>query len=287
MKVGFDVGHLLTNQFKLNYRIFGEGTPILVIGSSKYYPRLFSKRLLSIYQFIFLDHKGFAKLLDEEGKLEQADFTLESIVEDIEKVRAKLELERCILVGHSGHAFMAMEYAKKYPEHVTKLALLNTAPSNSEERQGESINYFHQTASPERKKAFESDLSQLEGDFTKEPAKRFVHLNIRMRAQSFYDFNFDPVYLWQDVQTNMEVIDYLWGEAFARVNLIDSIKELGIPIFLGLGQYDYLVSPVSLWDVIDDRYPHVRKVIFPYSGHNPMFEEPELFDQEFRNWIET
>gem|GEM_PF-3457212 len=89
--------------------------------------------------------------------------------------------------------------------------------------------------------------------------------------------------MWDGVYTNMEVIDYLWGVAFAERNLIRSIAHIDKPIFVGLGRYDYLVTPVSLWDIID--YENVKKVIFEKSGHNPMFEEPDIFDSEIINWI--
>lgn len=284
MNKEFTEGFLLTKHFKLNYRIYGEGIPVLVIGSSLYYPRLFSKKLLSLYQFIFLDHKGFGIPIDG-GEMVKADYSLETVVEDMEKGREKLGIDTFILLGHSGHAFMAMEYASKFPQRVRKLALLNTAPTNSAERQDKSIACFEQGASPERKRAFRTDFSKLGEDIKKDPANRFKYMNIRMRAHSFYDFTFDPECLWEGVQTNMDVIDYLWGETFAGMNLLESLKTIEKPVFLGLGKYDYLVSPNSLWDEVDHGYPHILKIIFERSGHNPMFEEQELFDKKFIDWV--
>ena len=75
------------------------------------------------------------------------------------------------------------------------------------------------------------------------------------------------------------------GEAFARLNLIDSLKEVAKPVLIGLGRYDYLVSPVSLWDAINGSQANVKKVIFEKSGHNPMFEEPDLFNALLTDWI--
>jgi proline iminopeptidase len=40
--------------FELNYCVKGTGKPILVIGSSVYYPQLFSEDLYDTFQFIFL-----------------------------------------------------------------------------------------------------------------------------------------------------------------------------------------------------------------------------------------
>lgn len=47
--------------FELNYCVKGTGKSILVIGSSVYYPQLFSEDLYDTFQFIFLDHRGFVK----------------------------------------------------------------------------------------------------------------------------------------------------------------------------------------------------------------------------------
>ncbi|NMF00381.1 alpha/beta fold hydrolase [Aneurinibacillus aneurinilyticus] len=271
-----------SNGFKLNYCIKGSGKPILVIGSSVYYPRLFSKNLYETFQFIFLDHRGF---VEPPRALESEDYTLNKVLDDIEKARQTLCLTDFIILGHSGHAFMALEYAKKYPEHVQKVVLLNSAPTNSQKRQHQSFAFFNETASPERKKQFEKDIALLENDIKKDPERRFVHMCIRMGAQSFYNYTFDAAYMWEGVYTNMPIIDYLWGEAFGELNLIQSLNAFNKPVFIGLGRYDYLVAPVSLWDSIDDTNGDVKKVIFEHSGHNPMFEEPQSFDRELIKWI--
>ncbi|MCT1402464.1 alpha/beta hydrolase [Paenibacillus sp. p3-SID867] len=273
---------VMSEGFAMNVSIRGNGRPILVVGSSIYYPRLFSEQLYTSFQLIFLDHSGFVK---PPRTLEPEEYTLDKVLDDIEAARQTLELEDFIILGHSGHAFMALEYAKKYPEHVRKVVLLNTAPTNSPERQQQSFAFFNETACPERKRKFEADIALLEGDIQREPNRRFAHMCIRMGAHSFYDYAYDAAWMWEGVFTNMPVIDHLWGEAFARLNLIDSLKGVTKPVFLGLGRYDYLVSPVSLWDAINGSQANVKKVIFEKCGHNPMFEEPDLFNALLTDWI--
>ncbi|OXS74447.1 alpha/beta hydrolase [Lysinibacillus sp. KCTC 33748] len=273
---------ILNEGFELKYCVKGQGKPILVVGSSVYYPRLFSENLYKQFRFIFLDHRGFVK---PPRALKKEDYTLDKIVEDIEAARQLLKLEDFIILGHSGHAFMAIAYAEKYPQNVLKVILLNSAPTNSQERQQQSFSFFNETANVERTKQFEHDIALLENDIHNDPERRFVHMCIRMGAHSFYDYTFDAAYMWEGVYTNMDVIDYLWGVAFAERNLIQSMAHLDKPILVGLGKYDYLVAPVSLWDVINDSFENVKKLIFEKSGHNPMFEEPDIFDKELINWI--
>ncbi|KEK12631.1 alpha/beta hydrolase [Lysinibacillus fusiformis] len=272
---------IICDGFELHYCIKGQGEPILVVGSSVYYPRLFSENLSQHFQLIFLDHRGFVK---PPRPLKQEDYTLEKIVDDIEQARQLLKLEHFIILGHSGHAFMAMAYANTYPQHVRKVILLNTATTNSQERQQQSLSFFDANASVARKKQFERDIAFLAQDLQKEPERRFVHMCIRMGAQSFYDYSFNATAMWEGVYTNMEVIDYLWGRAFAEQDLLQLTRSFPKPVFVGLGRYDFLVAPVSLWEAIEDT-SQVKKVIFEQSGHNPMFEEPELFDEQLISWI--
>lgn len=268
--------------FRLQYIEKGFGIPILVIGSSLYYPQLFSETLYKTFQFIFLDHRGFVK---PSRPLKPEDYTLDEILDDIELVRETLRLTDFIILGHSGHAFIALEYAKKYPEHVTRVILLNSAPTNSQERRHKSFLYFYETANPERKIQYEKNMALLPNDIQQDPERRFAHMCIRMGAQSFYDYKFDATHMWKDVYTNMPILDFLWGETFGELNLIQSLAEFKKPVFIGLGRYDYLVGPVSLWDEVDDMYENVKKVVFEQSGHNPMFEEPLCFHRELINWM--
>ncbi|WIL34241.1 alpha/beta hydrolase [Bacillus stercoris] len=269
--------------FDLAYRIEGEGAPILVIGSAVYYPRLFSSDIKQKYQWIFVDHRGFAK---PKRELREEDSRLDAVLADIERMRTFLQLEDVIILGHSGHAFMALEYARTYPEHVRKVALFNTGPDNSEERQRKSESFFMETASPERKKRFETDIANLPQDIENDPERRFVHMCIRAEAKSFYQERPHAAALWDGVFTNMPIMDELWGNTFARLNLIQRLADVQVPVYIGLGRYDYLVAPVALWDTVDDLYPHVEKVIFEKSGHQPMLEEPQAFEQSFRKWLD-
>ncbi|WP_068614084.1 alpha/beta fold hydrolase [Paenibacillus tuaregi] len=277
-------GILIADGFELAYRIEGSGHPVLVVGSSLYYPRLFSKAIREHLKLIFVDHRGFVK---PPADMKPEDYGIDRILNDIERFRQELDLERFSILGHSGHAFLAAEYAVKYPEYIDRVILLNSAPTNSPARQEESQSFFSQTADPGRLGKFEKDMALLAKDLEQEPERRFAHLLIRMGAQSFYDYHFDASYMWEGVYTNMPVIDHLWGEAFANINLYDRLPMISKPVFLGLGRYDYLVAPLTLWDGIEHKLGQITKVVFERSGHNPMFEEAVLFDTVLLKWMNT
>lgn len=276
------------NGFDLKYAIEGKGMPALVIGSAIYYQRMFSPHLSEHLQMIFFDHRGFAENVLEN--LNKNDYNLDRVVEDIEEFRKYLGLEKMIVIGHSGHAFMALAYARKYNERVSHLVLVGAAPSNSSERRRQSMQYFENEASAERKLALEKGFSHLDADIKNDPQRRFVHYCIRAAAQSWYNFSINESRMWDGVKTNMQIIDYLWGDEFAKIDISQALQHLNtlkIPILLMLGKYDFLVGPFGLWDKFVPKYKNITQFIFEKSGHNPMCEEAELFDKRLLEWLDT
>lgn len=255
-------------------------SPILVIGSSKYYPKLFNNDIYKKLNLIYVDHRGFLK------PQKHNNFSLEDIVSDIEAVRKYYKIKKFYLLGHSGHGFMAMSYAQKYPNHVKGLILSNLAPTNTEERQQNSIKYFEKYADEDRKAYFNNEIKKLSSDIEKDPSNRFSHMNIRMQAQSFFDFKFDGSYLWKDVFNNLEALDYLWGKSFAKFDTNEFFKSFNKPILLLLSDYDFLVAPTNLWDPIILN-TNVQLFKFQKSGHNPMLEEPIKYFELLSNFTKN
>ncbi len=142
-----DTGSIATGQFNLRYRIEGTGTPTIVIGFPSYYARAFSQNLRSHMRLVFVDHRGSAP---SPGRVDTTEFALDTLVDDIELVRRTLRLGRIAVIGHSGQSFMALEYAKKYPEHVSHVVMIGTSPDLSAENVEAAEQYWRDSASPER-----------------------------------------------------------------------------------------------------------------------------------------
>ena len=114
-------GTIEVGQFSLNYRVEGTGTPAIVIGSSVYYPRMFSEDLRSHMRLVFMDHRGF---VSPPGPMDNSAYALDTILDDVERLRQELDLGRVAVIGHSGHALMALEYGKRYPENVSHVIMI-------------------------------------------------------------------------------------------------------------------------------------------------------------------
>lgn len=275
-------GSIERDTYQLNYLQKGDTTKpaILVIGSTVYYPRLFEDPIFESLNLVFIDHRGFSKPTSST-----AGYSLNEVVEDIETLRKEMQLEKLYVLGHSGHGFMAMAYAEKYGEYVEGIILSNLAPTNTTKRQEGSIVYFEEMASEERKKYFYQEIAKLQGDIESDPENRFSHMNIRMQAHSFYDYQFDGAYLWEGVANHMPALDYLWGDAFATFDTATFLRNWEKPVILLLSEYDYLVAPTQLWEPITKERT-IPMIDFPKSGHNPMLEEPEVYYEALVNFID-
>ena len=277
-------GNIVTGKFSLRYRIEGTGTPTIVIGFPTYYARAFSQNLRQHFRLMFLDHRGSAP---SPGPVDTSEFALDRLVDDIELARQTLGLGRISVIGHSGHSFMALEYAKKYPANVSHVIMIGIAPDISATTTEAAEQNWEKLASPERKGVMEENLQRFPDEDLAQlpPGPRFIKSYVRNGPKIWYDPRFDSSPLWEGVEINMDMFGYVWGEVFRDIDITQGLDTFDRPVFLALGRYDFLVAPPSSWDPIRAKFRDLTVRVFEQSGHTPQFEEPDLFDAELLGWM--
>ena len=270
--------------FELSYVIEGSGHPTIVIGSHLYYPRTFSKKLRDHLQLIFMDHRGFAP---SPGAVDQSEYELEKIVDDVEALRRKLGLPRVAVIGHSGHAFMALEYGKKYPEHTSHVVMISESPDIGPATMRLAEENFQALADVDRRAAEQENIQKFPDEKLKllSPEEGFVRGYIRNAARIWFDPRFDCTHLWEGVVPNIEIFGYVWGQVFTEINITKDIERLVAPVFLALGRYDFIAGPPACWDPLLSKFPDISVHIFERSGHTPQLEEQQLFDDRLLAWL--
>lgn len=277
-------GTINSQNFDLGYQIEGNGPDTLVIGSSIYYPRLFSENLRHHLRLIFLDNRAFAPTpLEEYPKA----FSLDLLLDDIECMRRELKLDQVRVIGHSGNAFLALEYAKKYPENVSHVIMIGTGTNFSEESYKSADLHWKQHATDDRKQALEKQFANNpDSEFEKVPIDRqFIWNYLRHTPRIWYDYAADYSPLWKDVNVNGALFNYIWGELFCDIDITKNLETLDKPVLLALGRHDYIVTPPESWNPIYPKFRNIDVKIFEHSGHSPFYEEPELFDTTLLDWL--
>ena len=278
-------GKVTIGEFTLGYHIEGKGTPTLVIGNTLYYPRTFSQELRDHLELIFIDHRGF---IPSPGPMPKSTYELDTILNDVDIIREYLGYEKVAVLGHSGHSFMALEYGKKYPDHVSHVVMIGTAPNFGEENTQLLNQYWEESVDPNRKKQLEMNVAAMPDEKLAElPADQaFIKGYIRNGPMIWYDYEYDSSPLWEGVSSNMDMVDYVWGELFAKIDVTEGIEQLKAPVFLALGRYDFLVAPPSSWNEVRSEFKDLTIRVFERSGHTPQMEEAEFFDHELLSWLE-
>jgi proline iminopeptidase len=117
------------------------------------------------------------------------------------------------------------------------------------------------------------------------PENFFLHFCLSQEAKAWYDLSFDSSQLWNCVKANNKAFDYLFGEVFRDIDIAKGLSELNIPVFLGLGKFDFQVAPFYSWNAYKKNFRNLTMRLFEKSAHNPQLEEAELFDNEIIDWF--
>jgi proline iminopeptidase len=267
--------------FLLDIKIVGEGQDVVIIGSSDYYAKTFSTDLYTKLRLIFVDHRGFGASTRD---FTNNDFELDKIVSDLEFVRRSLKLEKFVLVGHSGHGYMVLAYAQKYPDHVSKLVLMNLSPYGGPKNFEAANKYFQESVCPERKLLLSQNLVTLEAKVAAYPARAFIARMLVFGPMIWFKPDYDATWLWENVKIVPEMIDYVWGKIFAEIDIKNYVSHLSMPVLLVLGRYDYW-NPPYLWESYRILFKDLTIRIFEQSGHSPQLEEQSEFNRELVNFI--
>jgi proline iminopeptidase len=278
-------GSVLVGGAELSYVIEGEGSPCLVVGSSIYYPRTFSEELRNHLRLVFVDLRHFAP---SDGSLPVEQITLDTYADDIDRVREALGFDRVAVMGHSMHGMMALEYARRYPDHVTHVITIGSPPVGLMANAEASAAFFDAEASDERKQVLEQNVERLGADeygrvSSLPDSDALVTLYVTNGPMYWYDATYDAEPLWRDMVTNMEVF-YRVAGLLSSYDLAQGPGQVATPVFVGLGRYDYVV-PYSLWEDEKSKLADLTIHLFEESGHTPQLEEPAKFDRVLLDWL--
>lgn len=285
----YEDGYKNVNGVDLYYKIMGRGDPFIMLhgGPGMYHDELvpFFENFSKNHKLIFFDQRGNGK-----SKLEIVnDSTLSSeiIVDDIEGLRAALDLEKVSIIGHSWGGLMGMYYAAKYPENVDLLIAVSAAPVTLDLLFASYENHVSR---------FEPDDWQyIENLWSSEAYKAGdpdVH-NEAMRLSeggTFYDKSFVDAYMEAAAFNEQTAKNSIAVEDVARsmkmnVNGKDRIVDIAAPTLLIYGRNDFIVPEAA--ELAHQLIPNSSLQWIDKSGHYPYVEKSEEFFEILNEFINT
>ena len=107
----------------------GEGVPMVILhggpGSTHHDFHPHFSRAKNFAKVIYYDQRGCGFSDYEPG---EGGYSVEQAVNDLEKLRQALGIEKWIVLGHSYGGYLAQRYAIEYPESVMGLILVTAVP---------------------------------------------------------------------------------------------------------------------------------------------------------------
>lgn len=281
----------------------GEGVPIVLLhggpGGTHHNFHPYFSRAGSFARVIYYDQRGCGF---SDRKPGDGGYSVEQAVNDLEKLRQALSIERWIVLGHSYGGYLAQRYAMKYPESVRGLILVTAQPGLQDSVGIEGVIHkleptrqydYISEEEMKRMKEIRVEISNLVKEQQISPEKAveiLIYNNILngdWKRQNFYrptkeEMARTALYGWEH--------DGVFNEIFLGIpgfNWIMSMDTKGVDLegaFEGCPIPTLIVE--SKWDLtwntdkpqkMHKKHPGSEMVVFQRSGHSPFADEPERF----------
>lgn len=262
-------------------KIIGQGYPLVLMHGG---PGLDHSTLLPLlpladqFTLIFYDHRCNGR---SEGA-EVTTMTWENLTADADALRQKLGFNQWAVLGHSFGGNVALEYALRYPQSLSRLILMDT---------GGDQQWVQQNAPKIMAKRGYSPAIV-------EAAQRFYRGNISaeevfptvMKFFSAYNYHNS---LWDLIQGMVsghfpkmqpEALVFGYSQLLNGWTLMDRLGEIPVPALVLAGREDFLFPPEHQ-AILADRIPNARLEIIERAGHNPHAERQVEVVQVIRSFI--
>jgi proline iminopeptidase len=283
-------GYISVENAELYYRQIGQGQPIIILHGGPDFDHNYllpdMDHLSHSFRLIYYDQRGRGKSV---ANVQPEDVTIQSEVEDLESLREYFQLESVAVLGHSWGGLLALEYAIRYPNRVSYLILMNTAPASHDDYM-----MFQQerrksaAADVEKLKALSSDAKYQEGDPETVAAYYRIHFRATLRQAEHIERVIESLRLSftkEGILKAREIEDRLINETWlsSEYNLLPKLKRLSIPTLVIHGDYDFI--PIECAAHIAQTIPGARFVVLSETGHFSYLESPNEVRKEIGDFF--
>jgi pimeloyl-ACP methyl ester carboxylesterase len=210
-----------------------------------------------------MDLPGFG-----DSEMPREDISIEGYGRSVESLCDELDLGQVVVVGHSMGGFTAAEFAIQYPQRVERLVLQAAAGISTSDLRREPVL---------------AGARVVGGVATRTAAQsRLVATRPRLRWLVFQTVMRHPTRIPADLV--YELVSHTGRpgflpalEAIVSYDYRDRLSQIQCPTLIVWGAEDMLV-PRRDADEYERVIPRTRKVVFDDTGHSPMMERPQTFN---------
>ena len=263
---------LVTEQGIVHYEAYGRGRPVLLLHGWLGSWALWHNTILDLgkeFRTYALDFWGFGDSGDQG-----ADFSVNNFVMLVDQFMDRLGIPKAPLVGHSMGGTVSLGTGIRHPDKVVKVIVAGSPI------QGSSLSLLLKLASFPGWISLSRSFPMLFTIFLR-------GLRIFMRGYS-YLLARDGAQLSKMMDADLaDLTDGAFFESIGtlhRTDLRSQMSQLKMPVLGIYGARDLLVHP-NQSKLLKQTAPHSQIAWFEKSGHFPMLDEPERFNDTVRNFL--
>jgi pimeloyl-ACP methyl ester carboxylesterase len=270
--------------------------------------RMFHKKLEKYFTVITWEQRGTGMSFSTE--IPENTMTINQFVADAHELTEYLlkefQQKKILVVGHSWGTALGLLLVQKYPEQY--YAYVGSGQEVNP-KEGEKISYqFLMTKAKWNQEAFEElfPLNSPEPYLTidksgewyekiKTHRKWLIRLGGELYNQTDYSMLFNMNTIIAPEYSLMDFINFGRGSVFSlktmwpqimKLNFSKQIPQINIPVFILQGRHDYNTPSILAEDYFNELIsPNKNLIWFENSGHHPMYEEPEKYDNILINKV--
>jgi len=271
-----NVGFIDLKDVRINYSIEGTGKTIIVIPGGPglgfgYLKDEMTNILSNDFQLFFYDQRGCSH---STGTDDTTKLTMMNFVDDLEKLRKTLKLEKLNLLGHSFGGLLAMFYSIEHPENVESLILVESDPASKKNWDSFRIVISSRKTTTDKQELLAiSEIKNWQND--PELVEKYYKIHFRsyfgnQNVKNKLHLNIDNQVLKNNTVTNSKIRNDLGN--YDIHNLLNKIKCPTLTIY---GDKS-IFSNESITELTNG-ISNSTLIRIPESGHFPYMESPPEF----------
>jgi len=213
-------------------------------------------------------------------------YLLPDYASDVDALRRHLGLEKTMLMGWSHGGMVALEYAIRYPDSLSKLILFDTSAYF-----GEFLSDVEASVQAFKNEPwFEDSLDALKKEWAGEYQTDEDMGRLWQREKKFYFKKFDAraqAYAERTKDTLIKIAPLrVFNEKEApSFDLRPKLEKINVPALIIVGRHDFITN-VEMAKEMAARIPNAQMEVFEESGHYGFVEEPEKFYRVVKEFVE-
>lgn len=260
---------VMVRDVSLYVDVVGHGDPLVLMHggpSGDLWTMSAFRRCADEFTLVYYDHRCNGRSVG----VPVSSMTWENLTADADALRGYLGFERWAVLGHSFGGHVALEYALRYPERVSRLVLLDTGGDSRWARENASELLAHRGYSPAE---VELVRRWFHGEFT-----RREYLPIFWRIGRAYVHGSGWRFLARELaeggwrsRMRPEALIFAGRELLDGWSVMDRLGEITVPTLVMAGREDFVFPPECQRELAD-AIPDARLLIIDGAGHNPQDE---------------